>query len=382
VVGGGVVGNGEEHEEGCGLSFLGGLLPEASSVEFFCQSDEQKVEIPSFIRSVSYSKLDSHDETKNKRKPSHLIFADPHCREIRNLLRKMDGIVAGGISIANPSQSSLAIGTKVMPPGSLIGATFTGNIGLEVVVTQGCRPVGDIFRVTNVKGPCVNELNSERAIDKLQEIMKEVMEGEMNIPNIKSDDFLGGIHPDEDTVDNSEGTKDRPNQSPHGFTLRQMTGFRPRSGSILICGPQIQAGDYFRFHVQSKAIALDDWQATLQQARTERIFLGEMAGNALGALQISCMGRGKSLFGVSNVDLRHIEQLLPPNTPISGLLANAEIGPVGIRLGTSEVCQSVLHGFASVVAMLCDYTDSSSAVLTGRTMTSCLGNSTEAGSWE
>jgi small ligand-binding sensory domain FIST len=373
VVGGGVVGDGEELEGVGGLSFLGGILPDGSSVEFFHHTDSSDGKMSSF-RPTRQTR--SHrDET---RQPSHLIFADPHCREIRCLLHKMDGIIAGGISVADPNQSSLAIGTKVLPSGSLIGATFSGNIGLEVVVTQGCLPVGDIFRVTSVNGPCVHELNSERAIDKLQEVMTELMGRGMNMPNIKSENFLGGIHKDDDT--NVHSMNQQPG-IPNDFTLRQMTGFRPRSGSILICGPQIEAGDYFRFHVQSKDIALEDWKTTLQQARTERLFLGGKAGKALGALQISCMGRGKSLFGVPNVDLRHIEQLLPPNTPISGLMANAEIGPVGIRLGTSEVCQSVLHGFASVVAMLCDYTDSS-VVLNGITTTSGLGNFTEAGSWE
>jgi small ligand-binding sensory domain FIST len=374
VVGGGVVGDGEELEDACGLSFLGGLLPEASSVELFYQTDGQKEKPPSF-RTANKNNL-IHEE--KAREPSHLVFADPHCREIRSLLQEMEGIIAGGISVADPSQSSLAIGMKVLPPGSLIGATFLGNIGLEVVVSQGCRAVGDTFRVTSVDGPCVHELDSQRAIDKLNEIMTQVMEGGGDVPNIKSHDFLGGIHTDDD-ADENRLEMNRHSQLPRDFVLRKMTGFRPRSGSILICGPQIETGDFFRFHVQSKEIALEDWRATLQQARTERLFLGEQAGRALGAFQISCMGRGKSLFGVSNVDLQHIEQLLPPNTPVSGLMANAEIGPVGIRLGANEICRSVLHGFASVVAMLCDYTYSSAAL---NTTSSCLGNSTVGGSWE
>jgi small ligand-binding sensory domain FIST len=147
----------------------------------------------------------------------------------------------------------------------------------------------------------------------------------------------------------------------------------------LVCGPQIQEGDFFRFHVQSKEIALKDWQAVLKRAETERLFLGKQAGKALGAFQISCMGRGQSLFGIPNVDLRHVEQLLPPNTPIAGLMANAEIGPVGIRMGTSESSKSVLHGFASVVAMLCDFSDSPAE---DPTSTSSLGGITNEGAWE
>lgn len=380
VVGGGVIGDGQETEHSCGLSFLGGVLPYDSSVELFSLTDKDHENNRATMESkyqgsTNGASISSSSSSQEHRKPSHLVFADPHCHEIHSALEQIEGIVAGGISVAAPSHSSLAIGTRVLPPGSLIGATFTGNVGLQVVVTQGCRPVGSTFRVTSVDGPAVHELDCERALDKLKEIMDQVMSDGENpeIRNVQSDDFLGGIHKDEHGI--VENLKERP---PDDFILRQMTGFRPRSGSILVCGPQIQEGDYFRFHVQSKEIAMQDWKKTLERAGTERLFLGEKAGKALGALQISCMGRGQSLFGAPNVDLRHVERLLPPNTPIAGLMANAEIGPVGIRMGTSETCRSVLHGFASVVAMLCDYSD----MLEEESTTSCLGNSTDVGAWD
>jgi small ligand-binding sensory domain FIST len=399
VVGGGVIGDGQETENSCGMAFFGGILPEESSVELFSVTDGTDTKSDGLTTTImeSSSKFRESSSSKNEqkqqhqiRKPSHLVFADPHCHAIHSVMEELDGIVAGGISVAKPSQSSLAVGPKVLPPGSLVGATFTGTVGLQVVVTQGCRPVGSTFRVTSVDGPAVHELDCERAIDKLQEIMNEVIADSnedaaagTGAAKIQSDDFLGGIHKDEQTQQHGirsiqQDANEKSPSPPDEFILRQMTGFRPRSGSILVCGPQIQEGDYFRFHVQSKDIALEDWRKTLERAGTERLFLGEKAGKALGALQISCMGRGESLFGIPNVDLRHVERLLPPNTPVAGLMANAEIGPVGIRLGAPETCRSVLHGFASVVAMLCDYSDteveSSSA--------SCLGNSTDIGAWD
>ncbi len=379
VVGGGVVGDGRESEDNLGLSFLGGVLPDNSKVELFSLTDNEEgidgTTIASQLEYFGNAPLPLQTPLQEQRKPSHLVFADPHCQQIHNVLEKIEGIVAGGISVASPSQPSLAIGTKILPPGSMIGATFTGNVGLQVVVTQGCRPVGFTYRVTSVDGPAVHELDSGRAIDRLQEtIAKVVKDAGPHMPGVQSDNFLGGIHKEKDSP--REGYDGKP---PDFFILRQMTGFRPRSGSILVCGPQIQKGDFFRFHVQSKEIALDDWQATLKRAETERLFLGEEAGKAMGAFQISCMGRGQNLFGISNVDLRHVERLLPPNTPIAGLMANAEIGPVGIRMGTSETSKSVLHGFASVVAMLCDYSDSAT---NERIEMSSLGNSKVNGAWE
>lgn len=373
VVGGGVIGDGQEIEHACGMSFMGGVLPQDSSVELFSVTDGDN----SMDGSVMASRLPHAlgSSSREQRDPSHFVFADPHCNEVHSLLKNIDGIVAGGISVADPGQSSLAIGKKVLPRGSLVGATFTGNVGLDVVVTQGCRPVGPTYRVTSVDGPAVHELDCERALDQLQETMDNVMhESSDNSPKIQSDDFLGGIHKDEHGINESSEES-----LPDDFTLRQMTGFRPRSGSILLCGPQIQEGDFFRFHVQSKEIALNDWKAVLKRAETERLFLGKQAGKALGAFQISCMGRGEGLFGISDVDLRHVERLLPPNTPIAGLMANAEIGPVGIRMGRSESSKSVLHGFASVVAMLCDFSDMPAE--DGNSLSS-LGDITTEGAWE
>jgi small ligand-binding sensory domain FIST len=363
VVGGGVVGGGQEVEDSASMSFLGGLLPNNSSVELFRVSDDSEVSIPkpsSSDTGTTYS--------TSQRRPSHLVFADPHFSEIHAVLEQFDGIVAGGISVADPNQASLAIGTDVLPPNSLMGATFSGNVGLQVVVSQGCRPVGPTYRVTSVDGPAIHELDSLRALDQLEDTMQQA--GEQHQDMVRNMGVLGGIHHRENEIIPED---------PEDFILREVTGFRPRSGSILVCGPQIQPGDFFRFHVRSADSALEDWQFVLQRAQTERLFLGDQAGTPLGALQISCLARGQGLFGRPDVDLNHVQSLLPPDTPIAGLLANAEIGPVGIRMGTSEACKSYLHGFASVVAMLCDYTESSD--LQEESSITCLGNSTLDSAW-
>ena len=103
----------------------------------------------------------------------------------------------------------------------------------------------------------------------------------------------------------------------------------------------------------------------------------------MAAFQLSCVARGSKFYGSSNVDLHQIEHLFEEETkeisaskreckpPIAGFFANGEIGPVGIRMcemATKDAehltnqrqnddnnSNSFLHGFTTVVAMLCDY---------------------------
>jgi small ligand-binding sensory domain FIST len=76
----------------------------------------------------------------------------------------------------------------------------------------------------------------------------------------------------------------------------------------------------------------------------------------MAALQISCVARGRGFFGVPNMDITSVVEMLPDDKPpvIAGFFANGEIGSVGISLGSAsrEGKNSHLHGFTTVVAMI------------------------------
>jgi small ligand-binding sensory domain FIST len=112
--------------------------------------------------------------------------------------------------------------------------------------------------------------------------------------------------------------------------------------------------------------------------------LGKQAGQVLGALQFSCAARGEALFEAKNVDLHHVKDLVRSSIdnldgdtnnddepaksmsapPVAGFFANAEIGPVGnsIRMGSGPDSlnlqqKSFMHGYATVCAIICDYSN-------------------------
>jgi small ligand-binding sensory domain FIST len=358
VVGGGVIGDHQELENGGGMSFLGGPLSGHDRPSIFTLNNADAM-IPKCSPSSSV-----------------FLFSDPYCNRIQNLFEILDSrdcIVAGGISVpTKESQSTLAINDQILNPGSLIGVELPTTLGLQCVVSQGgCRPVGPTYRVTSVDGPAVYELDNIKAIDQLQAITEHVCEQDQDI--IRNIGVLGGIRKEEDPSE-IEDQRDSNRQDPPSelmqdetFMFREVTGFRPRSGSILVCGkPQIQNGDRFRFHVRDSEEALNDWKLILERTKTERLFLDKplTSEKILCGLQFSSLARGSDFFQRKNVDLHHAQQLLQRQSnnqnravpPIGGFFANAEIGPIGIRMGAqADRTKPYLHGFASVVAILCDY---------------------------
>lgn len=336
IVGGGVIGNEQEveKEDLPSISILAGPIRNENA--FVVTSSPQQQQ-PQTFRSKS----------------SVFLFTDPYCTQVQNTLEHLeeqDCIVAGGVSVPSPSKSttkssSLAWNDEILPVGSCVGVELPEAYELHCVVSQGgCKAIGPTFTVTSVDGPAVHELNETKAIDQLQNLPQQ----DQQLVQQMGGSILGG-------------TSTRKDDDYYYTRIRQVTGFRPRSGSILVCGqPQIEEGDLFRFHVRSSKEALKDWKLILERAHTERLFLSSSSPtattttNILCGMQVSSLARGQDFFQQPNVDLQYAKQLMP-EVPIGGFFANAEIGPVGIRMGFSnDKYKAYLHGFATVVIMLCE----------------------------
>lgn len=391
LIGGGVINGGSEIDDANvpSMSLLVGTLPKGAKVTTFSMKsdDDESTKIPS-------STLSSH---------SHVVFSDPFCTKITQVLQLLDkgsdgnnpksnnnSVVAGGISVPRTMmEASVALQGKVLDPGSLVGVSLSGTIGLQAIVAQGCRPVGPTFTITEIRAHAIAELDSKPALEQLEKIAEEANEEDKEL--IRSLGILGGVlhnnvnrnsvgKSNDDTTQNKEVAGD--------FLIRQVIGFRPQSGSFLVAGGhQLKVGDSFRFHVRAPDAALEDMELMIQRAQTERLVLGsQYMGRPMGALQISCVARGKSLYGRPNVDLGLVQGLLASSSkdgmdtsktepsspdkeyehPIAGFFANGEIGPVGIQMGfgskssgnipgSSLKSTTHLHGFTTIVCLLCEY---------------------------
>ena len=353
IVGGGVIGNREECDEPSkpALSLLCGLLPSTTTgVEVFMFGLD---EMPPPVSTVEAWKAIGRGQDI----PSYIMFADPWA-PISAMLEGLDSsgtdgpIVAGGIycPLFGDTGPTVAINGRTYPRGTAVGVGLSGAIGLNAVVAQGCRPIGPAFGVTKADKNVVLELDSKPAIDATKAVTEGGVLSEEDKLMIKTKGILCGLAASTTT-----------NVEKGDYLVREIIGFRPPR---IVIGVEAKTGDVLRFHVRDRAAATDDFKNMVEKAKTKRIFAGpQKAGVPLAALQVSCVGRGRSSYGVSNVDVANVADLLrgeDDDMAIAGFFANGELGPVGISGVGIDAKQSQIHGFTTVAATICDFSSTTS----------------------
>lgn len=409
MLGFGVIGGGTELDDSKApaMTILSGSLPKNSRAIVFQYEEGIDDDLPEDVLS-QVEKYCADSETPHERPPSFMVFSDPFA-PLDDLFARLDQprhpslksarpVVAGGVTVPPGQQRvpSVARNGHLLPAGSFVGVAFTGNVGLSTVVAQGCRPVGPTFVITEASNKVLTGLSGKSAIDQLEQVAKDADEqdkeliqngevvcgiGSTNSAMVQSTNHDGGDELDIENMrmyEEEEGASD--------FLIRQMMGFRPKSGSIVVAAGGLKEGNTFRFHVRAAKSAEEDMALMIQRAKTERLFAGSSAliktstspgvlsprkGKPMAAFQLSCVARGAGFYGSPNVDLKKVEGLFEEGEngetlpPIAGFFANGEIGPVGIQMAEMAAMDAeksdrttsntFLHGFTTVVAMLCDY---------------------------
>jgi small ligand-binding sensory domain FIST len=318
LVGGGVIGEERELDipnQAC-LSLLTGKLPKGAIIE---------------VQNPKDFKLAGDGD--------YLLFADPwsDIQSIVDILESSASVLAGGITCPISQElPSLGYMNQVLPTGSALTVRLSGTIGLQTVVAQGCRPIGDkSLTVTEIhKGQVITKLNDKSALEVLQEVTNNASPEDRRL--IETGLLCG--------IASSDGEGD--------YLSRQIAGIIPSIGGIVVGAPNIQEGDKFCFQVRDAAIAEQDLKWMVERAKAARLVNGDC--QPLAAIQISCVARGRGMFGAPNADITNIMEMLPGEHPvIGGFFANGEIGPVGISGGSShEPKPSHVHGFTTVVATI------------------------------
>lgn len=259
-----------------------------------------------------------------------LFFADPFTTPITRLLPalvncKGDGLgplpVIGGMAsgASQISYNRLILNDQTVHSGG-IGLTMSGNIDIDCVVSQGCRPIGNTYLVTKVEGNVILELGGKPALDVLQSVTNMLGEEERSL--LRGGVLLGGV------IDEQKDHVGRGD-----FLVRSILGLdRKRNG--IAAGEFYRLGKTVQFHVRDAQTAVEDLQLLLDaQQLSEPPFAG---------LLVTCNSRGRSLFHEEDQDLTIIRERLG-DIPIAGFFAAGEIGPI---------CDhSFLHGHTSCLTL-------------------------------
>lgn len=319
--GGGIIGGGREIERASALALVGAVLPGVELRPFALARDE----LPP---------VDADAETWHRRseiEPGELaallLAVDPFTCDIAPLLPSLDRAYPGVVKIGGlasggtqPGQTALFAAGHAWP-GGMVGLALTGNVVVDTLVAQGCRPVGTPMFVTRNDGNVILELDGRSAARVLQELYEASDEHEREL--MRKALFVGlATEPDREVY------------RPGDFLVRNILGLDGRTGALALAA-SVHKNGVVQFHVRDAEASAHDLAAHLE---------GYVArGNRpAGGLLFSCLGRGVGLYGQPNHDLDALREHLG-EVPTGGFFGNGEIGPVG---GHTH-----LHGYTSSIAL-------------------------------
>ncbi|MGH3090036.1 MAG: FIST signal transduction protein, partial [Rubrobacteraceae bacterium] len=259
--------------------------------------------------------------------PKFILLAEPFSTRSQTLLAGLDyafpnspkigGLASGGTS---PGLNTLFFDEEAFSEGA-IGVALVGNVVMDTVVAQGCRPVGDLMRVTNCEGNWLHELDGRPAFEVARDLYSDLGERDRRLAETA---LFAGVLMDEFVEE----------PGPGDFLVRNVLGADPHRGALAI-GENLQPGMRLQFHVRDAETSAEDLHTLLGSYESG-------PGNVRGSLLFSCLGRGEHLYGRPNFDTGLFREEVGP-IPIGGFFCNGEIGPVG--------GSTFLHGYTSSFAL-------------------------------
>jgi small ligand-binding sensory domain FIST len=339
--GGGVIGNNasgqpQEVEDDAALSLCLAHLPGVNVHAFHISADE----LPDLDSPPNtWAELVGVSSDEN---PHFILLPDPFSSRINDLLQGLDFAYPGSIKVGGlagvgsiNNTSGLFCNYRLYQDGT-VGVALSGNIVLEAIVAQGCRPIGHPYQVVEgdrniilqleepsaVRAGASSNSDTQTPLEILQSIFQDLSDEDRQLAQHS---LFVGIARNEfkQTLEHGD------------FLIRNLLGVDPRNGAIAI-GDRVRPGQRIQFHLRDAATSADDLELLLKRHHMQ---LDKNHPSPVGALLFSCVGRGEGLYDQPNFDSHLFNQYFK-DIPISGFFCGGEIGPVGDA--------TFLHGYTSV----------------------------------
>jgi len=327
--GGGVIGGNHEIEDKPALSVQAALLPKVDIHSF----DIQQNQLPSSDGSPQPWR-DVFFPLKNK-DPQFLLLTDPFSIDADSLISGLDfafpnAIKVGGLSSggAGPKKNLLIHNEKILTSGA-VGVGLSGEIKVESVVAQGCRPIGKPLTVTQCQDNVLIEADDEPPVHYLSKLHATLNEKDQDL--LTHSLFLGIV---------TDPFKDNPKRG--NFLVRNIIGMDQEKGTLAI-GVILRKGQKVQFHLRDAETSKEDLQLMLNKSSSAGLkHHSKEAFSSSGAVLFSCLGRGRHLYGKPDHDISLLKSIVG-DIPVGGFFCNGEIGPVDGR--------TFLHGYTSSIAI-------------------------------
>ena len=256
-----------------------------------------------------------------------LAFIDPFHLDSEAWLRQWNeaypGVpVLGGLASGRPSEQrrQVYLNSEVWEEGG-VAVSFSGEVSLSGVISQGCSPFGDTWTITKVERNVIREIGGRPAYVVLVDTISKLAQEQRQIA--QQNPFIG-LASNEYQEEFRRGD----------FLVRNLLGGDPRSGALVV-GALPRAGQTLQFHCSDPVAAAIDFRAALEEARRR------LAGSTVyGGCLCTCAGRGRHFFGKPHHDAALIQSRLGP-LGLTGVFCQGEIGPVGDRIGRASCRERV-----------------------------------------
>ncbi|MEL6457739.1 MAG: FIST N-terminal domain-containing protein [Cyanobacteria bacterium J06636_27] len=326
--GGGVVGTSgsgeaQEFEDEAALSLTLAYLPEVNIHPFHVVAEE----LPDLDSSPN-AWMDLIGVPQNST-PQFILLSSNIGSGINDLLKGLDFAYPGSVIVGGQASGgmgnriALFCNNKLYTEGS-VGVALTGNITLDTIVAQGCRPIGTPHQISKCDRNIILEIDEQVPLILLRDLIASLSEEEKVLAQ---NSLFVGVAMSEFKQDLQQGD----------FLIRNILGVDPAAGAIAV-GDYLRPGQSIQFHLRDAQTSAQDLEFLLNKYQQQQID----KSSPVGALLFSCLGRGEGLYGKPNFDSQLFQRYVK-DIPLGGFFCNGEIGPVGDS--------TFVHGFTSVFAI-------------------------------
>jgi small ligand-binding sensory domain FIST len=221
------------------------------------------------------------------------------------------GLASGG---SYPGSNTLILNDVTQRHG-LIGVAISGDIEIDVIVSQGCRPIGRPYTITSARHNVILGIDGQRPMDVVQHMVNTLAEGDRHLLQ------TGGLYVGR-SVRHALDVSEQPGRG--DFLIRGVLGADSKTGGLMI-GDTPDTGETVQFHVRDANTAIEDLELSLAPQA--------FADDPAGGLLFTCNGRGSRLYSEPDGDIRAIQQHIGEASavPLAGFFCAGEIGPIGQR---------------------------------------------------
>jgi len=281
-----------------------------------------------------------------------LLHADGATPDLPELIaelaqRTASGHVFGGLAGSRSLSVQFALGSggnlrgqgaaSGVFQGGLSGVAFGPDVALLSRVTQGAQPIDRERVITAVDGNLVLSLDGEPALDVLLDELQLTLDHPQYLIEKLRTTLVGLTEPQQRPADDSVRQRQARGQFGAEVTVRHVIGLDPgRRGIAVAAHPSVGARLAFcERHVDA---ARADLVRVCSEIREELapeavgLELGDVADattappvqQIVGAVYVSCAGRGGPHFGAPSAELQIVRRALG-DVPLVGFFAGGEI---------------------------------------------------------